>query len=715
LDGTPDPDYSTIYILINYEIAQPQDSLVRLVFLPIFFVNTGDQRVLSINRRQLLTGVAVLLGEAHLPFTLAQQTKMSESSRGLEGVSDPPKRFLSPTFTPEFLSSNLITATVWHPYPKANDREAWQAIPHDIRDALIKRAEVTLGTEWPSLPATLVLEFKENGNRTHYERLYFARRQRLTNLVLAECVEGKGRFLHEIVDGVWFVCEEPFWGLPAHLGAQKAGVGLPDVNEPIIDLFAAETGVTLSYVYYLVGAELNQVSPLINPRIIAEAKRRILDPGLSRNDFSWMGLDGSGHRLNNWTPWINSSWLETNLILEQDPTRRLATTFKICKSLDRFLEDYSDDGGCEEGPEYWGASAAAYFDCLTALTSATGGKVNVLTDPFVRKMGHYITDVHIADHYYVNYGDAHAKGGHSPELLYRFGAAVADPALEAFGAFSAVDEGVKPSGQGRLAREIPDVLIVDKTRDAQKKTDALMREAWYPALGLMTTRQKEGTSDGFYLAVQVARNNRSHGHYDSGSFIIFHNGLPVFIDVGVEAYTAKTFSSERFNIWTMQSTYHNLPTVGGVMQRGGADKYRASDVRFTNSDTHTGLSMNLATAYPEEAGIHYWHRDIQLERDANQIRLTEDFHLQKKTSVVLSFITPRVPSLDSKRGITLSAPDNVAKDVSLKFDGSLVASSFEKIILTDGGLKENWGSLIYRVLLTSLTATDGGKWVMQVS
>lgn len=670
--------------------------------------------MLPMNRRQLVAGVAALIGNAHLPLGFAEQIRNDGNSTTPAEPSEPPKRFLSPTFTPEFLSANLIAASEWRPYPKADDRGAWQAVPQDIRDAQLQRGEAILGTEWAPLPANLFLEFKENGNRTHYERLYFARRQRLTNLVLAECVEGKGRFLHEIANGVWFICEESFWGLPAHLGAQKAGVGLPDVTEPIIDLFAAETGVTLSYVYYLVGAQLEQVSPLIKPRIVAEAKRRILDPGLRRNDFSWMGLDGSGRRLNNWTSWINSSWLETNLILEQDQTRRLAATSKICRSLDRYLEDYSVDGGCEEGPGYWGVSAAAYFDCLTALTSATGGKVNVLRDPFVRKMGHYITDVHISDHYYVNYGDAHAKGGHSPELLYRFGAATGDPVLEAFGAFSAVGHGVNPSGQGRLAREIPDVLSVDKTRSAQK-ADALEREAWYPALGLMTTRAKEGTSDGFYLAVQVARNNRSHGHYDSGSFIVFHDGQPVFIDVGVEAYTAKTFSAERFDIWTMQSAYHNLPTVGGVMQRGGGDQYRASDVHFSKGGERTGLSMNLATAYSDEAGIRRWHRDIQLERDTNLIRLTEDFQLQRKVSVALSFMTPRMPSLSSKGSITLSTADSSAKAVFLKYDDSLASPTFEKIVLKDPGLKENWGDAIYRILLTSLEPTDNGKWVMEMS
>ncbi|WP_092282222.1 hypothetical protein [Caldicoprobacter faecalis] len=53
----------------------------------------------------------------------------------------------------------------------------------------------------------------------------------------------------------------------------------------------------------------------------------------------------------------------------------------------------------------------------------------------------------------------------------------------------------------------------------------------------------------------------------------------LFIDVGVETYTAKTFSSSRYEIWTMQSQYHNLPTVNGVCQQAG-EQYRTIDVVY---------------------------------------------------------------------------------------------------------------------------------------
>jgi hypothetical protein len=329
-------------------------------------------------------------------------------------------------------------------------------------------------------------------------------------------------------------------------------------------------------------------------------------------------------------------------------------------------------------------------------------------------MEHYIADIHIANDYYVNYGDAGVKEGPSPELTYRIGSGVGDKVLQACGAFYMPSIVAASSGEeDSLVRVVPNILSAEKVRSAQK-ADALERDSWYPALGLMTARVRAGRSDGFYLAVQAAPNLRSHGHNDSGSFIVFHDGEPVIIDVGVEDYTAKTFSSERYTIWTMQSAYHNLPTVGGVMQSAAKATYRASDLHYFNDDSHAGLSMNLATAYPEEAGIVRWLRNITLDRKAGSIRLAEDFQLQRKVPVVLSFMTSRVPSQGPNGSVVLSAADRSVHDVSLKYDASLAVPSFEKIVLKDEGLRHTWGESIFRVLLTSTDPTDSGRWTIEI-
>lgn len=668
------------------------------------------------NRRDLLRGSAALWGARSLSFS-----DWSEAAQDADPVL--PKHLLISTFTPELLRTHLVPPGQWHPYPRATERDAWMQVPEDLRAAMIHRAEMWQGKDWPSLLATTELEYRRNGNRSHYEDQQFGRRHRLIDLVLGECAEGQGRFVDDVANGVWLICEESFWGAPAHLGAQHAGTGLPDIAEPIVDLFAAETASTIAWVEYLLGEKLNRVSPRIVPRIRLEAKRRVLDPLLVRDDFGWMGLKPQRGHLNNWNPWINSNWLMTNLLLEEEVEWRQRAIERSCRSLDEFLSDYSPDGGCEEGPVYWQRSPGSYFDCCRTLASATGGAADVMTHPFVRKMGQYIADVHIAGHAYVNYGDAHMEDAPTPELVYRYGRAATLSTLAEFGAFysakgslgagnSTALEHALGAGLPSLARILPDILCAREIRTA-RKTDALGRDAWYPALHLMTAREKAGTTDGFYLAVQAASNGRSHGHNDSGSFILFHDGEPVFIDVGVEAYTAKTFSSERYTLWTMQSAYHNLPTVHGVMQHEG-NPYAASEVKYATSDDSAGMRANLATAYPPGAGIRRWIREIRLDRKTGVVRLTEDFELTRSGPVALSFMTSRTPSESGSGVFVLHSEKAGVKDVLLRYDAAPLAFNMERIELQDAGMRRSWGPAVYRVQLRTKADVAQAKWNFEI-
>ena len=129
------------------------------------------------------------------------------------------------------------------------------------------------------MPAVRFMDFKRNGNRSEFEKLHFKRREVLASLVLAEYMEGKGRFLDQVINGIWAICEETFWGVSAHNSTSRyPKAPLPDVNEPIIDLFAGETAGLLSWTYYLLKSRLDNITPLICERIETEIKGGFLIP-----------------------------------------------------------------------------------------------------------------------------------------------------------------------------------------------------------------------------------------------------------------------------------------------------------------------------------------------------------------------------------------------------------------------------------------------------
>ncbi|MDF2936811.1 MAG: hypothetical protein K0Q90_2184, partial [Paenibacillaceae bacterium] len=319
-------------------------------------------------------------------------------------------------------------AADYRPFPSVHDREAWQGLPVEVKARLLQEGEEALDYAWPTLPATRFLDFKRNGNRTRFQELHFERRKKLVKLALAECVEHRGRFTDAIVNGVWALCEESSWALPAHLYLSRLAKddGLPDMSEPTIDLMAAETAVLAAGISYLLGDKLDEVSTAVRKRIRHELRVRIFEPYMARSDFFWMGL-ASDKPVNNWNPWVNSGVLFSFLLMEEEPEARSRAIGKILASLDRFIASYADDGGCDEGPAYWDRAAGSLFDCLEMLHTASRGQFDVYGEPLVRQMGLYICRMFIDGRSYVNFADAQPLLAVDGGALYRYGLRVKEP------------------------------------------------------------------------------------------------------------------------------------------------------------------------------------------------------------------------------------------------------------------------------------------------
>jgi hypothetical protein len=489
---------------------------------------------------------------------------------------------------------------------------------------------------------------------------------------------------------------------------QKAGIGLPDTGEPVVDLFAAETSGLLAWTNYLVGNLLGNVSPLLPERIRLEVDRRILTPCLARDDFWWMGF--SDRQVNNWDPWICSNWLASALLLERDSERRASAVSKILHCLDNFLNGYADDGGCDEGPGYWGRAGASLFDCLELLHAATGGRCNGFALPLVHQIALYICRAHIYNEWYTNFGDAPARVFSNGDLIYRFGKRLGDERLMAHGAFCAFARDEKAIPDDNIGRQLPALFNLAELRKAPR-AQALFRDAWLPGIQVMTARVREGSAEGLYLAAQGGDNGQSHNHNDVGNFVVFADGMPAIIDVGVETYTAKTFSPQRYDIWTMQSAYHNCPTIDGVMQSAGR-QFAATEVTYRADEREAGLRMNLAKAYPAKAHLAFWYRTLRLDRVANMVEVTDEYRLTQPAGVItLTLMTPCAAQV-SGAGI-ISLPMASGQPVRVAFDARLFHVSVEKIPIDDPQLRHSWGERLYRVLLRVNAPPPQSRWTLQ--
>ncbi len=553
------------------------------------------------------------------------------------------------------------------------------------------------------LPASLYRQYYENGNRSNYETPCFQRRMNLLVLALAEVTENKGRFLDLLIDYIWAICEETSWVIPAHNTPRHGKTErLPDAFElgdgddiHYIDLFSASTGACLATVWYLLHDKLDALTPVVSRRMLGLLEQRILRPFRNWQDSMWW-KGTKGNTLNNWTPWIVSNVLTVLLFCEKDQTKRETVVDESIVILDRFIGFYMPDGGCDEGPGYWSVAGASYFDCLELLYDLTGGKLDIFNHPLVRRMGEYIADFHITDNLYVNFADAAHKIGSAPWSISRFGRRCHSDKLCAFASALYEENPGRSPGDGFRSVPYRTLRNLIEPIPTPVENPTVENTVFYPNLEVFLTRDADS---GLFLAAKGGHNAESHNHNDLGNFLVFRGNHPIFIDGGVEQYTKKTFSAERYTLWTMRSRYHNLPDIGEetdtVSEQLPGKQYHAALVE----QTENGVCFDLTKAWSAEAGILCYTRASTLV--GNAVTVTDKLTLQTEKPVTWHFLCAEKPVV---AGNTLTFP---IAGCGAVVEGGCFALSLDEVPL-ENKLRNEWQTdVLWRVNVRADKWTDG--------
>ena len=562
--------------------------------------------------------------------------------------------------------------------PKADDSFWRDSVPAEMRHSYIAYGEKYLGKQWTALPYSVFSQFRTNGNRVNYEGLNFEKRRQLAALVMAEIMEGKGRFMTDIIDGIGSFCEETWWGIPAHYGPST-----PLTEDQTVDLFNAETANLIAWTRYMLQPKFDKFSPHLCLRIDREIERRILKPALEK-DYWWKKAGM------NWNPWICSNWLACVLICEKDEARKAEAIRQIKNSTQIFINSYPEDGGCDEGAGYWDRAAASMFEVLRLLATEESplSPADSLTSHLsplaskIKRMASYAYKTYIGHDYCISFADAHEnKAIQQINIVYPFGLFLNDKTMCEFGAYLGRQKHMlenpaalydKSGNFPTLSREL---FFLRHIREfiAEEPREPLLKDVWLGNLQIMTARRNN-----LYVAMKGGHNNESHNHNDVGSFIVYIDNEPLFIDPGVGEYTSKTFGNERYTIWTMQSGYHNLPQINGIDQKDGKE-FAAKVISHKDGQ----LTLDIAGAYPTEASVKSWKRTVTASQ--SEIVVTENYELNEyKAPTRLMLITT---NRDALKHISYSASQLEAniEDISGQLDPILQGM---------------WGKEMYRIILT---------------
>ncbi|MCC7400427.1 MAG: heparinase II/III family protein [Chitinophagaceae bacterium] len=621
------------------------------------------------------------------------------------------RNYLTNTFKEKRFSFSAPGLQQWRSVGKKELLQKISSLPAEVKQDVIKEADRWLSYDWPALPASIYMEFKLNGNRNRFEERQTERRKVLSDLVAAFLISKDQKYFFPIVNGLWATLEESTWVLPAHIGVQKAGSGLPDPSEQIIDLVNGQTAALLANIQWVLHDEMDAYSPIINERIYSELRKRIVIPYLQRSDFWWMGFNGN--IVNNWNPWINTNVLHTELLTEANIDTLNLIIEKILRSTDQFINGYPEDGGCDEGPTYWSEAGGKLIRMLYLLRSVSYSKLNWSSEGLLQRMGTYIYKMQISKNYFVNFGDAFARNIPNAVSVYRFGEYFNNDSLIHFASYLFSLEKRLPADNITEFFQMVEVYrFLSSDQDAAAPMPAF---SCLPDLQVITARSKNRTDEGLFLAIQGGNNGESHNHNDVGNFIIYANGKPVIVDAGVGVYTAQTFSSKRYELWNMQSQWHNCPTINGVMQQNGK-QFKATG--FSCGDPKNGnmsAKMDIAGAYPKEAAVKSWIREFSFDRDKNVISIKENYRLEKWIENSKVHFLACCPVKDDGNGM-IEFLDADGKPALLMHIPKGIEFVVEEKRVEDKRLNSSWGDKLYRVtvILSGKSLGDSLKFEFSI-
>jgi Heparinase II/III-like protein len=462
-----------------------------------------------------------------------------------------------------------------------SDRAAWAelACRPAFRD-VIPRAEKLLDEPLPEQPDDLFLDFSRTGNRRRWEQVAFQRRGRVSALALAECLENSGRFLPALEQVVETLCAERTWVFPAHDRSLSNFNG----TQTDIDLFSSATAWDLATADYLLG---DRLSTATRARIRENVSRRVLEPYRAmftgqREPNGWL------RTTNNWNAVCLAGVTGTALAQVEGQRERAEFVAAAEKYIHNFLRGFTPDGYCSEGLGYWNYGFGHYVLLAETIRQATGGGLDLFALPEVEAPAAFGARIQILGGVSPAFADCAVSARPSAPLMgflnRRFGLGLPET----------------PEARENLGSLFETAIYAFPNAASEAKPVAAVagRELrmWFADAGILIGRPAAGSACRMGVALKGGHNAEHHNHNDVGTFVVVLGDRPVLLDPGAETYTARTFSSRRYESQLLNSFGHPVPVVAGKLQRTG-EEAQGKVLRTEFTEPADMLVLDLRTAY----------------------------------------------------------------------------------------------------------------------
>ncbi|MEK7165966.1 MAG: heparinase II/III family protein, partial [Patescibacteria group bacterium] len=392
----------------------------------------------------------------------------------------------------------------------------------------------------PQLSKKLYLSFKVTGNRDLYEEPYNKRREQLSVATLLYLL-GQNNLKELIEKYLVSICKELTWVVPAHEGR-------------LIDLYSAETGLTLSDVLFCLGDNISDDVRSIVKRTIEE---RIFKPYLERTDeHAWYKSS------DNWNAVCNSQIACTFLLLEKDSGRKARAISTALNGLRVYIESaFNNDGSTTEGVNYWNYGMTWFTIFSEMVYASTRGSINILGLEKVRRISLFPSEMMLSQNTLISFSDSEESGViFHPGIIQRLSDRTGEMSLRCL-----INKPIKPESYG-----LTSILRYLLWWDGKEYSTFKAKDVFLPDAGIVKLTSNTLAGADIALAVKAGNNGENHNHNDIGSFILNIGGENLLTDPGPGLYNKDYFSVERYqNVFT-NSYGHSVPKIDNNLQSTGS-------------------------------------------------------------------------------------------------------------------------------------------------
>ena len=491
-------------------------------------------------------------------------------------------------------------------------------------------AERERDTPLPVLTDDLYAEFHRTGSRVAFSEAYFQRRRMLSHAALCALLGGEREqnvWLPVLVERLRGVLDEASWALTAHVGS-------PTGKDPMnIDLFAAETANTLG--------ELLAVFEAVLPEKLTVAVRARLRTRIFQNYLDNPDRFGWARQTHNWNAVCHQGILGAALAAETD-TRVVARLLLLAKQgLPHFLAGFGEDGGCSEGPGYWGYGFGWFCFLNEQLETASQDTLSIVEgDEHVRQIALFYPRAAFCNGYMVNYSDSAPHGCPNPRLLSYLGERLNNDQLRACG--HEAWRNLMHNGP-RLEAERCDFfylarLLRDCPPDVPKDAAPPRRDFYFHDLRVLVAHREDAAGNLWEFAVKGGNNGEHHNHNDCGSYLLNINGRPFVTETGAPEYNKEYFGPERYRNFAARTLGHSLPIVNGYEQSAGSE-FAAVVLQHELTPAGVRFVVDLTRCYSPEADCRSLIRTVEFHAAAGTLSVTDDYELAEARSWETAVIT----------------------------------------------------------------------------